>query len=105
MATATYTKESTMTNRQQLLRDARHTAGYRHASYAKSTGSLVVLVNSEEQGIDADMPWTLICEEHSTLMQFETRSNAKSWMAAPEQWCEDCQENHYRIAAPEEVAA
>jgi hypothetical protein len=91
-----------MNAHQQILDNASSIAGYRHASFAKSTDTLVVLVNSAEQGIDHELPWTLICEEHNAIMQFETRAQARSWMSAPEQWCEDCQEAHYR---PEEKTA
>lgn len=84
-----------MTRQQQLL-NVRNVAGYRRASFARITGTLVVLVNSAEQGIDPELPWTLICEEHNAIMQFETRKNAESWMSVPQDWCEDCQGAHYR---------
>ena len=84
-----------MTRQQQLL-DARNFAGYRRASFARSTSTLVVLVSSAEQGCDPELPWTLICEEHNAIMQFETRKNAESWMSVPQDWCEDCQGAHYR---------
>jgi len=85
-----------VTARQQAIAEARTYCGFRRASFARSTGTLVVLVSSAEQACDPDLPWTLICEQHSTIMQFETQANAVSWMAAPEQWCEECQDDHYR---------
>lgn len=81
-----------MTPRQQALAEARTWCGFRKASFARSTGSLVVLVSSEGQdcnGLD-DLPWTLICGTHSAIMQFETQANAVRFMSCPEDWCEDC---------------
>ena len=84
-----------MTPRQQALAEARNFCGFRRASFARSTGTLVVLVESAEQGCDPDLPWTLICEQHNAIMQFETQANAISWMPVPQDWCEACQEIHY----------
>lgn len=82
-----------MTPRQQALAEARTWCGFRKASFARSTGSLVVLVDSEGQGCDPDLPWTLICEQHNLTMQFETQANAVRFMSCPEDWCEDCRGN------------
>ena len=41
-----------MTTRQERLADARTWAGYRSAHFARETGTLVVVVNAAEQGLD-----------------------------------------------------
>ena len=89
---------TTKTSRQQALAEARTFCGFRRASFARSTGSLVVLVSSAEQACDPDLPWTLICEQHNAVMQFETQASAVRFMPCPEDWCEECQEQHYREA-------
>lgn len=69
-------------------------AGYRFHSVALSVHALVVLVDGWEQGLasrgDGDGRWFLVCDEHGSLVSHETQAVARSWMAAPEVWCEDC---------------
>jgi hypothetical protein len=74
--------------------DARTWAGYRHASFARSTGTLVVLVHSAEQGIedDPDLPWTLLCDDHDSCVCFERQSDAWACMSQPEMFCDDCRD-------------
>lgn len=67
-------------------------AGYREHRVARSTGTLVVLVNGEEAGLDTDGGlWSTICDAHDIVIAHDTRALARSWMSAPEQWCEECQ--------------
>lgn len=65
--------------------------GYRAHTTARSTGTVVLLLNAEEADLDTDGGiWATVCEEHHNLMNHETRALARSWMSSPEQWCEDC---------------
>ena len=53
---------------------------------SRQTGTLVTL----EEHSDPELPWLLICEEHHTTMQFETKSAAIKFMPVPNEWCEEC---------------
>ena len=85
-----------MSETQELL-------GYRGHTRARSTGTLVVLVDAYEQGLesprtdpDGELRWGLICngvdDDHSGCVMFRVQSDARSMMCAPEEWCPDCQE-------------
>ena len=76
---------------------AKRTAGYRAASSNRETQTLIILVSSEEQGIEDELPWTLVCDEHGQISQFETQSEARSFMSAPLDWCEICIKTHANI--------
>ena len=34
--------------------------------------------------------WITLCETHGNLVNHETRALARSWMAEPQTWCEEC---------------
>ena len=36
--------------------------------------------------------WETICEEHGSVCSHPTRALARSFLAAPEEWCEECRE-------------
>lgn len=74
------------------LAEAKTYAGMRHASFARSTGTLVVLYRSEEQGLDASdgQTWSTVCEDHAGICSFELITTARSFMSCPEQWCPTC---------------
>jgi hypothetical protein len=89
--------------RQERLADARTFAGYRSAHFARSTGTLVVVVGTEEQGLDPEGggPWTTICDDHGTICQHETLRLARYFAPCPEEWCEDCMDvDHDRQRSP-----
>ena len=77
--------------------EAKSFAGYRAHTRARSTGTLVVLVDGYEQGIASahqddldDDRWWLICED-SGCIGFERQSDARSFLHHPEEWCPYCQ--------------
>lgn len=76
-------------------------AGFRSASFARSTGALVVVVESDAQGLDPDGggPWATFCEDHDEFVQHETLGAARSFAPAPEQFCMGCQAIAYPDAA------
>lgn len=60
----------------------------------RRTGTLVVLVDRERGGdwIDGDNRWQLVCDEHGTILDCESRQYA-TWMApAVDEWCESCRD-------------
>jgi len=84
--------------------------GYRRHTHARSTGALVVLVDGVAQCLtsaeDADAArragrgedvdrwgdgrWFLICDDHGSLLSNPNQADLVKFMAAPEEWCEDC---------------
>lgn len=74
--------------RQTRLDAARQWAGYRNAGYARETGTLVVVVNSAEAGLDGK--WSTICDDHDWVICHETLSQAIYHAPNPLGWCERC---------------
>jgi hypothetical protein len=71
--------------------------GYRAHSKARSTGTLVVLLDGIAQGLCEadDNRWWLICEDHGTCCSWGRQQSARHFMPAPEEWCEQCQTNYH----------
>lgn len=59
---------------------------------ARSTGTHVTLERGD------DLPWMLICDEHSGCMEFESKRAAQSARSQPDTWCEWCMGNEEEIA-------
>jgi hypothetical protein len=59
---------------------------------ARSTGTLVGLYRSGEGGLedDPELPWTVVCEDHSALVSMATREQGRTAMSCPEDWCPYC---------------
>jgi hypothetical protein len=58
------------------------------------TGLLVGLYNAGQAGMDEESgKWATVCETHSTICNHETLAAAKSHLADPTMWCEECQKN------------
>ncbi len=76
------------------IEEARTWAGFRTAHVARSTGTLVVVVDGFEQGIESPglgaCRWFTICEDHDRLVGHPTLAIAKFHSSAPEEWCEVC---------------
>lgn len=79
-------------------RDLAGRAGCVRLGRSRQTGHLVGVYRSRDQGLDEGepgefaTPWTCVCEEHGTTMGHRTRALAEYHAAAPEGWCEDCQD-------------
>ncbi len=87
------TRSNAMTKLSREMPDYAGLVDYRRA---RSTGTFVGLYKSSEAGMEEDpeLPWTTVCEEHSTLVCHRTRALAASHLPHPEEWCEDCQKEH-----------
>lgn len=75
--------------------DAATWAGFRSARIARSTGTLVVVVDGFEQGLESPDDryaprWFTMCDDHGTCCGHDTLALATSHASAPEGWCEDC---------------
>jgi hypothetical protein len=76
--------------------EAAEIAGYKQCQTAGSTGALIVLLDAKNGGDWLADPedggrWVTYCDDHSYLLQHETIHQARSWMAWPQEWCEECQ--------------
>ena len=81
-------------SRRVRLEEARDWAGYRSAHFARTTGTLVVVVDAVEQGLSdgrSDGRWAAVCDDHKTLVTTDTLQLARYHAADPTGWCEDCQ--------------
>jgi hypothetical protein len=59
-------------------------------STARSNGTKVDLVDLGPTRGEGEPRWETICVEHGGVCSHDTRKLAESFMAAPEEWCEDC---------------
>lgn len=64
------------------------------AHRARSTGTVVGLYDTTKTSqFDPDGGrWATLCEDHSSIVNHETRKTAERFMSAPEEWCEECSE-------------
>lgn len=70
----------------------RPAAGEVERTHNRASGRLIILIDRENGGdwIDADDRWVTFCDEHATTCSHGTRALARSFMAAPDEWCEEC---------------
>lgn len=90
--------------REALRRAARRTAGQaiRHRTIARSTGAEIEVIDADHPDADVDRGaperpgdadagrWVTVCRTHGGVCNHDTLALARSFAAAPEQWCEDC---------------
>jgi hypothetical protein len=57
----------------------------------RETGRLVGLYRNDQADLDDDDgAWSTVCEPHGMLVNHATLALARSHLAAPGDWCEDC---------------
>lgn len=83
---------------QRRRAEALKNTGCRHSAVSKWSGALVSVYNAEEAMIDADTRWVCVCEDHGSLLDAETITEAKYRASVPD-WCAGC------YAKAEEVSA
>jgi len=67
-------------------------AGLTDTRRARSTGTTVSLYDGEPAGLDTEGGrYQTLCEDHSTVVAHTTLRAARSWLPAPEEWCDACQ--------------
>lgn len=61
---------------------------------ARSTGTVIITCHGDDEDLDVttEGPWYNICDEHGQLCSHTTLALARSFAAAPEEWCSDCRE-------------
>lgn len=70
-------------------------ARYFRTTTARSTGLPVTTAHADDLGLDAcggDCAWYNACETHGAIVGHRSLSLARSFAAAPEEWCEECRE-------------
>jgi hypothetical protein len=66
-------------------------AGCRQATRARSTGTLVLVLDAGPAGLDPDGGrWNTVCDDHGSVCSHQTLALARYFASAPEEWCEDC---------------
>ena len=72
--------------------EARTWAGYRSAAFARTTGTLVVVLNGHEAGYASgtDPVWYTHCADHGVHVGHPTLALARWHAADPEGWCGVC---------------
>lgn len=73
---------------------ARQIHGYRDHTRARTTKTLVILVDDRDGILDSDpeLRWFLICDGHGGCVGFDRKADALEHLAHPEEWCPYCQE-------------
>ena len=56
----------------------------------RGSGPLVGVYSSDEAEMDSALPWTVICEDHGTMIGAITRSDALSTSSDTFNFCDDC---------------
>jgi hypothetical protein len=68
-------------------------AGLREQRTNPRTGQKVGLYDGEPAGMDtAGGRWQTVCEEHGSICSHSTKRVARTFLAAPWEWCELCAE-------------
>jgi len=66
-------------------------AGCRYATRARSTGTLVLVLDAEPAGLDPEGGrWNTVCDEHGGVCSHQTLALARAFASCPEEWCEEC---------------
>jgi NADH:ubiquinone oxidoreductase subunit F (NADH-binding) len=83
-----------------LKAEAETRAGCVRLSYCRrGTGPMIGVYKSDEAGMESDpeTPWSVVCEEHNTIVCTFTRAEAMSTASDSRNFCDDCRE----LAPPE----
>lgn len=82
-----------MNTRTARRTDARSLAGFRSASFARSSGAMILVLDGEPAGLDTEGGrWQTVCDDHGFICSHDTLSLASSWASCPEMFCESCAE-------------
>lgn len=64
-------------------------AGLRYYAKARSTGTIVMILNGEEAGLDTSGgPWSIMCDTHGAVIAVDTLKMARAHVSEPEFWCD-----------------
>lgn len=75
-------------------KEAQTWAGVRQARVARSTGTLIVIFDGAEAGLDTDGgAWTVLCDDHGETLATRTLEVARWHAVEPESWCSRCGES------------
>jgi hypothetical protein len=67
--------------------------GYLARRKNRESGTHILVQTAEQAGmLPDDGAWCTTCEEHGSIMHYETRTLAEQWAASPSGWCEGCRD-------------
>jgi hypothetical protein len=79
---------------------AKTIAGYRAASFARSSDALILVLDGEAAGLDVEGGrWQTLCDDHGFICSHDSLPLAKSWASCPEMFCEPCADHVRSLAA------
>lgn len=85
-ATAVHVKDAEPT----LAEDPRETPGYRTHTKSRSTKTVAVLVDAQEQSFETPGRWNTICVDHKFVVAQPGQREARDVLSHPETWCAPC---------------
>jgi hypothetical protein len=56
----------------------------------RSTGTVVTIEDGEHHELEPGYHFITVCEEHASLIEHRTITDAHTWAPHPEEWCEHC---------------
>ena len=72
-------------------------AGLREWRKNRRTGTTVAIYDGLAAAMDTDAGrWQTVCEDHGAILSHETLALARYHAAAPDEWCEGCQDGDER---------
>lgn len=84
--------------------EARTYSGAREARKSRQTGAVVVLVDTwqEPRWLDSDGGrWATLCDTHGFVVNHLDRATARSFLADPVTWCDECRDKKRLDSNPE----
>lgn len=76
----------------RLKLESTRCTGIKARRRARITGTIVSVYDSKAQGLEDDVgcEWSVVCEDHSTIVCFSTLRAAIDCMPAPHSFCDGC---------------
>ena len=80
--------------RERIQTASRHWAGLIQYRKARSTGTRVGVYSSVEAGLEVDpeLKYSVVCEDHGSIVGVSTLVDARSCATEPDSWCDECRE-------------
>lgn len=60
----------------------------------RQTKTLVTVGNAIEDGYCTEGGnYYTVCEDHASILNYETKAEAIAWASSPRDWCDECRNN------------
>lgn len=80
------------TNSTSKRKPYNHLAGYVASRHNLENGGWCVIYKAEDQGMDLEEKFVVICETHDNFIGENTMKNARISMKYPSNFCQDCRD-------------